>query len=277
MVLDATAAGVPFSLNDLQVLAGEYLGGPSQGWDPQNAFGHLFGSGLDPKMFVLRAHLTALLGEIILVVNPGTPDACILRLNVAPEYLWVGIHWAGPEIGMCSFSLLLAAQFSSLFNELSLTASAPLSAYVDGLLFLCTSRPLIAWSVMHHSRPVQQWQSLMGALQQYLYSASSVGPTSTDVNRAQPGVERSPPRPVDTMIRDLALDMDICEVPGTGFAAAAPAPAFPPAATAAAPLAAPPISSCSAAAMFLNRRPRCSPSPDYEAASRARKTYRARC
>ena len=99
---------VPFSKNGLQVLAIMYLGGLLLRWDQHGVFEVLFGSGsVEPEMFVLKWDLTSLLSEIIFVLNPGTPDACILRLNMAPEYMWLGIHWAGtPQTGMYALTLL---------------------------------------------------------------------------------------------------------------------------------------------------------------------------
>jgi hypothetical protein len=60
----------------------------------------LFGSVPEPELFVLKREMSSLLSEVIFMGSPGTPDACILRLNMAPEYLWLGIHWAGtPKTG----------------------------------------------------------------------------------------------------------------------------------------------------------------------------------
>lgn len=93
-MLQQAANWVPFLGSDLQVLASEYLGGVSLGWDPYGVFDVLLGPGPAPQMFVLQSNLSRLLAELIVVVNPGMEDAAILRLNMAPEYLWLGVHSA---------------------------------------------------------------------------------------------------------------------------------------------------------------------------------------
>lgn len=86
---------VPFSLGGLQALVTLYLGGLLMSWDQLGVFDALLCAAADLEMVVLHWKLGSLLSEIILVVAPGTVDACILRINFAPEYLWLGIHSVG--------------------------------------------------------------------------------------------------------------------------------------------------------------------------------------
>ncbi|CAG7946478.1 unnamed protein product [Penicillium olsonii] len=200
MELGTLVNRVPFSKNGLQVLAGMYLGGLLLGWDQYGLFDSLFDTGIDPEMCVLHWNFSALLSEMMLVINLGKANAFLLRLNMAPEYIWLGLHWAGtPE-------------------------NVPISAYLSSLGDLLADRPLLAGAVLHRTDPVnQQWQPIMGALLQYLDSASaSVAPATSDVNMEICGVETPPPSYADTMLRDLSTDMDVCETPAIGLAAEVP-------------------------------------------------------
>ncbi|CAG8213291.1 unnamed protein product [Penicillium salamii] len=197
MVLDTLVNRVPFSKNGLQVLAGMYLGGLLLRWDQYGLFNSLFDAGVDLDMFVLRWDFSTLLGEMLLVINPGKANAFLLRLNMASEYLWLGIHWAGtPE-------------------------TVPISAYLTSLADPLSDRPLLAGAVLHRTDPViQQWQTIIGALLHHLDSVSAV-------DMEMSGVEYSPPCYADTMIRDLSPDMDLCEGPAIKPAATIPsAPAM---------------------------------------------------
>lgn len=105
-MLQQAANWVPFLRSDLQVLASEYLGGVSLGWDPYGVFDVLLGPGPASQMFVLQSNLSRLLAELIVVVKPGMEDAAILRLNMAPEYLWLGVHSASASSPRMCFPCL---------------------------------------------------------------------------------------------------------------------------------------------------------------------------
>ncbi|CAG7959000.1 unnamed protein product [Penicillium salamii] len=241
MALDTLVNRVPFSKNGLQVLAGMYLGGLLLRWDQYDLFNSLFDAGVDLDMFLLRWDFSTLLGEMLLVINPGKANTFLLRLNMAPEYLWLGLHWAGtPE-------------------------PVPISAYLTSLAELLSDRPLLAGAVLHRTDPVnQQWQTIIGALLHHLDSFSArCASTASAVDMEMSGVEYSPPCHADTMIRDLSPDMDLCD--GSAVRPAAVIPS------------APAMGSCAANKSPRHYRAARSPSPDYAAAAAARKTYRARC
>lgn len=92
MVLDTMP---PFSKSGLQVLAGKYLAGPLLKWDEMSLFDQLFAAGSEPEMSVLAWELTELLCNMVIVVGPGSPEAFLLRVVLAPEFAWFGLHWAG--------------------------------------------------------------------------------------------------------------------------------------------------------------------------------------
>jgi hypothetical protein len=84
-----------FSKGDLQVLAGVYQAGTLLKWDEMSLFDQLFADGSEPEMFVLSMELSELHGNMVIVVAPGSQDAWILRIALAPEFIWLGLHWAG--------------------------------------------------------------------------------------------------------------------------------------------------------------------------------------
>jgi hypothetical protein len=85
----------PFSKSGLQVLAGEYLAGPLLKWDEMSLFDQLFAAGFEPEMSVLTWELTKLLCNMVIVVGAGHPQSYLLRVILAPEFAWFGLHWAG--------------------------------------------------------------------------------------------------------------------------------------------------------------------------------------
>ncbi|CAG8169467.1 unnamed protein product [Penicillium salamii] len=260
MALDTLVNRVPFSKNGLQVLAGMYLGGLLLRWDQYDLFNSLFDAGVDLDMFLLRWDFSTLLGEMLLVINPGKANTFLLRLNMAPEHLWLGIHWAGtPETG-----IYISTQ---VCGNIKANHLVPISAYLTSLADLLSDRPLLAGAVLHRTDPVnQQWQTIIGALLHHLDSVSArcaSNPTASAVDMEMSGVEYSPPCHADTIIRDLSPDMDLCDGSTIDPAAAIPS--------------APAMGSCAVNKSPRHYRAARSPSPDYAAAAAARKKYRARC
>lgn len=49
----------------------------------------------EPSILALAWDISELLGHLVCVVNPGSAQAWILRLVLAPECLWMGLHPAG--------------------------------------------------------------------------------------------------------------------------------------------------------------------------------------
>jgi hypothetical protein len=85
-----------FSKAGLQTLAATYQGGTAQQADEQGAFEYLLGNGPRmPSMSVIKWDITMLLCNMVMIVDPGTPHALLLRVVLSPEFAWFGVHWAG--------------------------------------------------------------------------------------------------------------------------------------------------------------------------------------
>ncbi|OQD64074.1 hypothetical protein PENPOL_c008G02331 [Penicillium polonicum] len=214
----------PFSKSGLQVLAGEYLAGPLLKWDEMSLFDQLFAVGSEPEMSVLTWELTELLCNMVIVVGPGSPQAYLLRVVLAPEFAWFGLHWAG------------------------MPHPAQLPTNTSDLLDLLHSRPLAASVALHQNLGVgDEWKSLVRRLWAHLEPYRSYLPANdNDVLPRMEDVEY-PPSPVeedfedvlpmegiefvsvsgvymDTMIRDISPEMDVCADFGAVSASAPPAP-----------------------------------------------------
>lgn len=247
MVLDTMP---PFSKSGLQVLAGEYLAGPLLKWDEMSLFDQLFAAGSEPEMSVLTWELTELLCNMVIVVGPGSPQAYLLRVVLAPEFAWFGLHWAGmPHPGKYPSSSIEGKTHTNL-------RLVEVSTYSSDLLNFLQSRPLAASVALHQNLGVSdEWKSLVRRLWAHLEPYTSCLPTGQlqsaagNDNDILPRMEdvEYPPSPVeedlwgvlpmegiefvsvsgvymDTMIRDISPDMDVCAEPGTGSASAPSAP-----------------------------------------------------
>ncbi|KAJ5213904.1 hypothetical protein N7449_001073 [Penicillium cf. viridicatum] len=222
----------PFSKSGLQVLAGEYLAGPLLKWDEMSLFDQLFAAGSEPEMSVLTWELTELLCNMVIVVGPGSPKAYLLRVVLAPEFAWFGLHWAG------------------------MPHPAQVPTNTSDLLDILHSRPLAASVALHQNLGVNdEWKSLVRRLWAHLEPYSSYLPAGwlqhaagndNDILLRMEDVEY-PPSPVqedfedvlpmegvefvsvsgvymDTIIRDISPDMDVCAELGAVPASATPAP-----------------------------------------------------
>ncbi|KAI3117958.1 hypothetical protein CBS147326_3401 [Penicillium roqueforti] len=221
----------PFSKSGLQVLAGKYLAGPLLKWDEMSLFDQLFAAGSEPEMSVLAWELTELLCNMVIVVGPGSPEAFLLRVVLAPEFAWFGLHWAG------------------------MPHPAQVSTYPSELLGLLHSRPLAASAAFHQNLGFgDEWESLVCCLWAHLEPRISYLPAGqlqfaagneNDILDRMGDVEY-PPSPVredlegvlpmeavdfvpvsgvyiDTMVRDVSPDMDVCAESGAVSAFAPPA------------------------------------------------------
>ncbi|KAI3114332.1 hypothetical protein CBS147331_4144 [Penicillium roqueforti] len=221
----------PFSKSGLQVIAGKYLAGPLLKWDEMSLFDQLFAAGSEPEMSVLAWELTELLCNMVIVVGPGSPEAFLLRVVLAPEFAWFGLHWAG------------------------MPHPAQVSTYPSELLGLLHSRPLAASAAFHQNLGFgDEWESLVCCLWAHLEPRISYLPAGqlhfaagneNDILDRMGDVEY-PPSPVredlegvlpmegvdfvpvsgvyiDTMVRDVSSDMDVCAESGAVSAFAPPA------------------------------------------------------
>ena len=247
MVLDTMA---PFSKSGLQVLAGEYRAGPLLKWDEMSLFDQLFAAGSEPEMSVLTWELTELLCNMVIVVGPGSPQAYLLRVVLAPEFAWFGLHWAGmPHPGKYP-----SPSTEGKTNTNIRLAQVPTNT--SDLLALLHSRPLAASVALHQNLGVgDEWKSLVHRLWAHLepyssyFSAGRLQPAAGNDNDVLLRMEdvEYPSSPVeedfegvlpmegiefvsvsgvymDTMIRDISPEMDVCAEPGAVSASAPPAP-----------------------------------------------------
>lgn len=247
MVLDTMA---PFSKSGLQVLAGEYLTGPLLKWDEMSLFDQLFAAGSEPEMSVLTWELTELLCNMVIAVGPGSPKAYLLRVVLAPEFAWFGLHWAGmPHRGKYPSPSIDGKTNTNLW-----LAQVPTNT--SDLLDLLHSHPLAASVALHQNLGVSdEWKSLVRRLWAHLEPYSSYLPAGRlqaaagNDNDILPRMEdvEYPPSPVqedfedvlpmegvefvsvsgvymDTMIRDTSPDMDVCAELGAVPGSATPAP-----------------------------------------------------
>ncbi|KAJ9488574.1 hypothetical protein VN97_g4729 [Penicillium thymicola] len=209
MVLDTMP---PFSKSSLQILAGEYLAGPLLKWDEMSLFDQLFAAGFEPEMSVLAWELTELLCNMVIVVGAGSPNAYLLRVVLAPEFAWLGLHRAGMPHP--------AAVSPSAHQHLRPPRPPPLP-------------PLAASVTLHQNLGVgDQWKSLVRHLWAHFEPYGSNLPADNDLLPRMEDVEY-PPSPVeedfgdvlpmvgvefvsvsgvymDTMIRDISPEMDVC-------------------------------------------------------------------
>ncbi|OGE48666.1 hypothetical protein PENARI_c027G10934 [Penicillium arizonense] len=134
-----------FTKAGLQTLATTYEGGPAQQSDEHGAFEYLLGNGpTQPAMAVIKWDITMMLCNLIMVVDPGTPNALLLRVILTPEFAWFGVHWAGAE------------------------QSVPLESYLENLISIMDNRPLIAEAIQHkHLGFNGPWEALVAALAEH--------------------------------------------------------------------------------------------------------------
>ncbi|KAJ5824884.1 hypothetical protein N7447_007224 [Penicillium robsamsonii] len=237
----------PFSKSGLQVLAGEYLAGPLLKWDEMSLFDELFATGSEPEMSVLTWELIELLCNMVIVVGPGSPQTYLLRVVLTPEFAWFGLHWAGmPHPGKYLSSRIEGKTPTN-------PRVAQVSTYPSDLLGLLHSRPLVASVALHQNLGVGgEWKSIVlrlwahlepygsyvrgGRLQPAAGNDSDALPSMVDVGYPPSPVKEDvegvlPPMEgvefvsvpgvyMDTMVRDISPDMDVC---GTVSASAPPA------------------------------------------------------
>ncbi|KAJ5447343.1 hypothetical protein N7445_002164 [Penicillium cf. griseofulvum] len=148
MVLDTIPL---FSKSGLQRVPGW----PFLKWDKKFLFDQLFAAGAEPEMRVLTWELIELLCNMVIVVGPGSPHSHLLRVVLAPEFAWFGLHWAG------------------------MPHPAQVPIYPSDLLDLLHSRPLAASVALHQNLGVSdEWKSLVRRLWAHLEPYSSYLPAS---------------------------------------------------------------------------------------------------
>ncbi|KAJ5092497.1 hypothetical protein NUU61_007367 [Penicillium alfredii] len=87
-----------FASGDILALANAYYAqGSLSQWGPDGLFNEVLGlvPGASPVIVPIAWDINGLLGHLVFVVNPGMPDAWILRIVLASEFLWLGLHPVG--------------------------------------------------------------------------------------------------------------------------------------------------------------------------------------
>ncbi|KAJ5179314.1 hypothetical protein N7492_002524 [Penicillium capsulatum] len=51
----------------------------------------------DPSLVVLAWELTCFVAQLVCVVDPASPQPWLLRIELAPDYIRLGLTWAGPD------------------------------------------------------------------------------------------------------------------------------------------------------------------------------------
>ncbi|KAJ5474333.1 hypothetical protein N7475_003899 [Penicillium sp. IBT 31633x] len=196
----------PFSKSGLQVIAGEYLAGCVLKWDEDSLFDQLFAAGWE---------LSELLCNMVIVVGPGSPEAFILRVVLAPEFVWFGLHWAGlPYPGKHQLPMIE----SPIDTNLHLV---PLSTYSSHLPDLLQSRPRVASMALHQNMGVgDQWKSLVRrlwvhfepyGLRSSANSGNDILPTEEGINHIFPPKENVRPMEGVEFVSGVDGDTMICE------------------------------------------------------------------
>ncbi|KAJ5542439.1 hypothetical protein N7535_004859, partial [Penicillium sp. DV-2018c] len=191
---------------DLRILAGEYRNGNILKWDDMSLFDNFFAEGIEPELFVLFWKLVELHANLIVVVAPGSRNAWILRIVLTPEFLWLGLHWAGSE------------------------HSVPITTYSSNLSSLFSPRPLVASMVSHYNMGVSdKWFSLINPLRAYLppmavSAGAAAGPANTTIVPAMTDCSSMEDIEFSTRANKYSTEMDVCEERGASVVSAAASP-----------------------------------------------------
>lgn len=83
-----------FTRAQIQCLASGYAPGQFTIWGQGEVFQEVLGQGPsdEPAILALAWDISELLGHLVCVVNPGSAQAWILRIILAPEFIWMGLH-----------------------------------------------------------------------------------------------------------------------------------------------------------------------------------------
>ncbi|KAJ5123070.1 hypothetical protein N7448_009167 [Penicillium atrosanguineum] len=88
-----------FTRQQIHLLASGYDHGALFQWDCHDIIRGVLGlaPGHDPLIVALEWHLTELMGHLVCVIDPDSPHAWILRMILALDFIWLGMHWAGSD------------------------------------------------------------------------------------------------------------------------------------------------------------------------------------
>lgn len=88
-----------FNQQQIEFLTSRYCHGGLTKWGNDEVFQGALGRdpGDEPAIIALAWEMNQCLGHIVCVIDPGSPRACILRIILAPDFLWLGLHFVGTE------------------------------------------------------------------------------------------------------------------------------------------------------------------------------------
>lgn len=100
---DATANIPPsFSRADIQLLVSGYSRGGLHQWGQVGLFSQVLGpvpnyNYTDKSIAVVAWELTELMGHVVCVVDPCSATPWFLRIVLTPDFVFLGLHWAGTD------------------------------------------------------------------------------------------------------------------------------------------------------------------------------------
>ncbi|KAJ5595459.1 uncharacterized protein N7459_001667 [Penicillium hispanicum] len=194
-----------FTKPQIQALASGYANGNLIQWGQRGLIQDVLelDSSHDPAIVALAWDLNELLGHLVCIIGAGSPQAWILRILLAPEFIWLGLHWAGtPE-------------------------TVSLGEYYNSLVDAIRHRPLVAAAMLQHALQFDpEWLELLAALEKHfgglhgsLAHATSANltnlPTSDSLPLALPAVSPG-------CIQMDDSEMEICPVTPTAETSVCP-------------------------------------------------------
>jgi hypothetical protein len=104
-------ANVPaFSRSDIQLLVSGYSRSGLHQWGQIGLFTQALGLGPinDKSISVVAWELSELMAHVVCVIDPCSASPWFLRMVLTPDFIFLGLHWAGSDApGMSSTLALL--------------------------------------------------------------------------------------------------------------------------------------------------------------------------
>jgi hypothetical protein len=89
--MSASASAAPIiTTEDIQLLVSGYAHDSLQQWGEAGLPEQVLERG--PEIVIIGWELNELMGQLVGVVNPNSPQKWILWIIVTPEWLWLGLH-----------------------------------------------------------------------------------------------------------------------------------------------------------------------------------------
>ncbi|GLI77834.1 hypothetical protein PoHVEF18_006129 [Penicillium ochrochloron] len=167
---EATANIPPsFSRADIQLLVSGYSRGSLHQWGQVGLFSQVLGlvpnyNYTDKSIAVVAWELTELMGHVVCVVDPCSATPWFLRIVLTPDFVFLGLHWAGTDAPVSS-----------------------LRTYYHFLVAAISQRPLATGAMACHPLPFDtEWLNLLCALEAHL------GGKAGDIDHLPPSMSSIP-------------------------------------------------------------------------------------